>query len=286
METTTFYLDIVELDNQGAECIFKTLMNCLKTLQVLSEKLICDGASVMLGSKSGVAARIQHVIPNEIIWHCMNHRLELAVGNVIDEVSGINHFKIFFVKLYCLYHTSSKNRRELEECCKELASAFYTIGRILDTRWVVSSFRTVKVVWDLYVPLYNHLSQASEDKSRSSSERNTFKGMATTMSSINFVLNLGAMYDSLEELASLSKDLQERNNIMLPRAHTLVERQIRVFISMIDLPGIHFKEAKAAVDEGIIEKKFRGVVLNNSRKCDVLIHHGRSLVINVDDIQI
>ena len=149
-----------------------------------------------------------------------------------------------------------------------MTSAFYTIGRILDTRWVASSFHTVKVVWDLYVPLYNHLSQASEDKSRSSSERNTFKGMATTMSSINFVLNLGAMYDSLEELASLSKYLQERN-IMLPRAHTLVahtlvERQIRVFMSKRDLPaGIHFKEAKAAVDEGIIEKKFRGVVLNN-----------------------
>ena len=30
VENTTFYLDIVELDNQGVECIFKTLMNCLE----------------------------------------------------------------------------------------------------------------------------------------------------------------------------------------------------------------------------------------------------------------
>ena len=56
------------------------------------------------------------------------------------------------------------------------------------------------------------------------------------------------MYDSLEELASLSKDLQE-GNVMLPRAHTLVRRQIFVFFSMVDYPGIHYKEAKSAVKE-------------------------------------
>ena len=164
-EPTTIFLDIVELvDGQGAESIFNSLMKCLDkhgfTLEVLIEKLICfasDGASVML------AARIQHAIPNVIVWHCMNHHLELAVGDTIEEVSGTNHFKVVFDKLYCLYHTSSKNRRE---CCKKLASTFYTIDRILSTRWVASSFRTVKVVWDLYAPLYDHLTQASEDRSR------------------------------------------------------------------------------------------------------------------------
>lgn len=159
----------------------------------------------------------------------MNHCLELAIGDVINEVSGTNHFKAFFDKLYCLYHTSSKNRRKLEEICNDLACVFHTVGRILDTRWVASSFRTVKVVWDLYAPLHAHLINASEDQLRSSTERATFKGMATRMASDNFVLNLGAMYDSLEELASLLKDLQERFNVMLPRAHTLVQRQIRVF---------------------------------------------------------
>lgn len=73
-EPTTFFLDIIELDDQGAECIFSTLMKCLDmygfTSHVLSEKLICfasDGAFVMLGSRSGVASRIQEVFPNVII---------------------------------------------------------------------------------------------------------------------------------------------------------------------------------------------------------------------------
>ena len=258
------------------------------TLHVLSEKLICfasDGASVMLGSQSGVASRIQQVFPNVIIWHCMNHHLELAVGDAIREVSGTNHFKAFFDKLYCLYHTSSKNRRELEEVCNDLACIFHTVGCILDTRWVASSFRTVKVVWDLYAPLHAHLVKASEDQLRSSTERATFKGMATRMASDNFVLNLGAMYDSLKQLASLSKDLQERN-LMLPRAHTLVQRQIRVFLSMVDYPGIHYKEAKSAVEgNSEAENKFKGVVVTDSRKSDVQIRYEqfmRSLATNLE----
>ena len=115
-EPTTFFLDIIELNDQEAECIFSTLMECCDmyefTSHVQSEKLICfasDGASVMLGSRSGVALRIKQVFPIVIIWHCMNHRLELAVGYAINEVLGTNHFKAFFDKLYCLYHTSSKN---------------------------------------------------------------------------------------------------------------------------------------------------------------------------------
>ena len=114
----------------------------------------------------------------------------------------------------------------------------------------------------------------------STERRSSFKGMATRISSNNFVLNLGAMYDSLEELASLSKDLQERN-IMLPRAHNLVQRQIQVFTSMVDHPAVYYKEAEAAV---LVEKKFKGVPLN-SRKCDVVIHHGqfmRSLATNLE----
>ena len=140
---------------------------------------------------------------------------------------------------------------------------------------MASSFCTVKVVWDLYAPIHAHLIQASEDLSRPSSVRVTFKSMATRMASESFVLSLGAMHDSLEELASLSKDLQERN-IMLPRAHTL---------SMIDYPGMHYREAKSAIEGGkdvpVPVNKFKGVVVTNNRKSDVQIQYGqfmRSLV--------
>lgn len=51
-------------------------------------------------SRSGHAAMCQ--IPQFVFWHYLNHRLELAVGDVVKEISGINNLKIVFDKLYSL----------------------------------------------------------------------------------------------------------------------------------------------------------------------------------------
>ncbi len=71
----------------------------------------------MLGSKAGVAAKIVQMFPNVLIWHCMNHRLELSVGDAVEEVAGLNQFQSFFDKVYSLYHASAKNLCELTSCC-------------------------------------------------------------------------------------------------------------------------------------------------------------------------
>ena len=115
----------------------------------LQDHLICfasDGASNMTGKNSGVARRLQDLFPNSILGHCANHRLELAVGDAILDADGINIFRVFMDKLFTLYHASPKNRYELQDCAKDLEQQVFTIGRVLDTRWVSSSMRTVEAV--------------------------------------------------------------------------------------------------------------------------------------------
>ena len=155
---------------------------------------------------------------------------------------------------------------------------------MLDNRWVASSFHTVKAIWNLYYPLYCHLIKASEDVSRNSSEKQTFKGLAIKLASSSFVLNLATMYDCLEELSSLSLDLQERK-ITLPMAHALIYRAIRVFHSMVDYPGTKYKEVKCVVDKVGTDRKFKDVLIQDNRKCDVVIPYGqlmRSLAANLE----
>ena len=101
--------------------------------------LICfasDGASVMLGKKSGVASLLAEKYPNIIRWHCLNHRLELAVSSAIKEVTAVNHFQVFFDKLYTLYSRSPKNKHEIDSCAAELGLQLNKIGRIFNVRWV------------------------------------------------------------------------------------------------------------------------------------------------------
>ena len=80
------FLELVELESQKAEGIEEALLSCLDAAGFSEEWLqknwisfVSDGASVMLGKNSGVATRLTARYPNLFTWHCMNHRLELAV---------------------------------------------------------------------------------------------------------------------------------------------------------------------------------------------------------------
>lgn len=40
---------------------------------------------------------IQTLYPLLFSWHCMNHRLELAVADAMKDVSAINHLSAFLI---------------------------------------------------------------------------------------------------------------------------------------------------------------------------------------------
>ncbi|XP_025190416.1 E3 SUMO-protein ligase KIAA1586-like [Melanaphis sacchari] len=172
-----FFFDIIELNCTSAESIKTAIINNMLKhgikLDFLKQNLVgfvSDGASNMLGRKAGVGVLLQKIFPDLIIWHCYNHRLELAVSDTIKEVQGLNHFQCFFEKLYSLYHQSPKNMTELNACAASLESTILNIGKIFTIRWVASSFRTVRAVWNNYVALHKHFQESSTDNKRDGKE--------------------------------------------------------------------------------------------------------------------
>ena len=51
-----------------------------------------------------------------IVWHCLNHRLELSVADAISGVHGVNHFRSFMDKVYALNGQSPKNQIYIQQC--------------------------------------------------------------------------------------------------------------------------------------------------------------------------
>ena len=47
-----------------------------------------DGASIMLGRSSGVGVRMRNDFPNIIIWHCLNHWLQLVLDDSVKEIKS------------------------------------------------------------------------------------------------------------------------------------------------------------------------------------------------------
>ena len=103
------FLDLSELKEQNAEAIFKCILETLQKYgfnhTYLSEHLvsfISDGASVMLGCKSEMGARLKKEFPQLVLWHCIKHRLELSVSDAIDSIHGFYHLQSFFEEVYSL----------------------------------------------------------------------------------------------------------------------------------------------------------------------------------------
>ncbi|KAJ4929733.1 hypothetical protein JOQ06_018755, partial [Pogonophryne albipinna] len=126
--------------------------------------------------------------------------------------------------------------------------------------------------------VHDHFTNAANDTSRDSRDRAKYKGLDDVLTSATFVSNLGLMYDALTELSDLSRQLQKRE-MTLPTADRLLTREIRVFESMVTMPGPHM----TTVHTALAEKSFKGVALRENGRL-VQIHAGqffRSMVENL-----
>ena len=136
----------------------------------------------MLGVKNGLSTSLKRDYPSIILWRCLNHRLELAVSDTIDEVDGFHPLQILLNKIYSIYSTSPKLQRELNEISQELETSVKKIGQVFSVCWVASSYRALKALWNNHQVLYIHFKQASENLALKKLDRQQFKGLADKLS--------------------------------------------------------------------------------------------------------
>ena len=90
-----------------------------------------------------------------------------------------------FLWIDCIHYTvcHQKNRRRLEQCASEIGAEVNKIGKILDVRWVASSFRAVKAVWNSYPVLHSHFCKSACDPDIGSKARAEYSGLTKQLAS-------------------------------------------------------------------------------------------------------
>jgi hypothetical protein len=152
----------------------------------------------------------------------------------------------------------------LLKCAAEVGEEVNRIGRILEVRWVASSFRAVKAVWISYSALHNHFVKVAGAPCLSA-EKAQWAGLAKKFETSAFLLNLALMFDALQEPSHLSLSLQQ-STISLPKAHRLICRQIEVFRGRKEKGG----DCYAAAMEAVSVNCFRGIQLTAGKAADLL----------------
>lgn len=123
-----------------------------------------DGASVMLGCKNGVVAKIKELVGRPYIQavHCSAHRLELSYKDACKPVDLFKKVDALLLSLYLFYRNSPLNRANLRESCKAAGMKPMIPTRVGGTRWVQHSKIALEHVLLGYGPIMEHLTQVTK----------------------------------------------------------------------------------------------------------------------------
>jgi hypothetical protein len=264
-EPCNFLFSVLQLESATGEVVLQAVLNELEAYNindsVLKKQLVgvaTDGAAAMQGCYKGATTLLKKRLgTNIVIVHCMNHKLELAVNDVVRSNNIISHLAMFMDTLYSVFSQSPKNAAELEAVSNELGSELFKARKLFSIRWLASSYESISAIWNSYPGFVEFFERSSSDTSRSSKERAKFIGLANKMKTPEFVMELALLKEALQVLKSFSLYLQKRDSSAIE-----VESELKEVIKQLSVmehknPAC-VKEAEPAVKDGI----FKGVKIN------------------------
>ena len=212
---------IQALEHGNAEGVHQGVMKRLATMELTADKpqpsdssfptLVCanfDGASVMMGSKSGLATRIPQSFPWVIPIYCVAHKLELGILDGVKAVKYLSEFKAIVKTIYLFYNCSPKRRRELTEIATVLEEDLLQYGAVKHVRWVVSKSRVLKAISRNLPSTYVHVEHVLAN-SRNADEVGKAQKIKKTIQAVGVVKYLHLMHDFLELVIATSRSFQQ-----------------------------------------------------------------------------
>ena len=238
------FAGVEELGAGDAETICAALLGRLSRDGVRHEVLMCfgsDGASVMTGIHTGVAARLLRLCPFLLAVHCILHREALAVTAASNEIDYARVTFFLYIELMGRFFRDSGSRTALFEqaqlnrnlkVLKLKVSAF--------TRWL-SHDNTTSVARRRILPLFDALKELGECDAKA-------LGLYYQTSTYAFVGWLLHSCDVLPVLASLSGLWQARELDVSALARDL-PITIATLEDLIVRPGQSFLQLPAFISE-------------------------------------
>jgi hypothetical protein len=236
-----------------------------------------DGASVMMGARNGVKAKLAADYPWVVVIHCIAHKLELGVLDAVKEVPYLKEFEAHLKEVIKLYQFSPKRRRDVAKVAEEYNSVFRNFDDINKVRWVASKERAVKTMLLNLPVLDNHL-QHMATLQGNNDERDRARGLVDSVISARFVKWLHLMADFLDVITKVSKKFQFKN-LLIIEVPGIIENLHDALLNMENEPGPNMNSFNMKYDEDL--STFGDIPLRNKRQTRTS-HDPRALT-NVDE---
>ncbi|XP_067659505.1 zinc finger protein 862-like [Haliotis asinina] len=217
----SFHAAVVTLDHATADGVLDGIKTALEMNDISYEKLVShdcegpklvsanfDGASVMMGNRSGVAGKITREAPYVVPVHCVAHKLELSV---LDAVMGLLPLKIFeevLKQIFKFYHNSPQMRRELKTISQIFETDLVHLSDVKNVRCFASKERAVRALRTSLHSVIQHFETVATGRTEQSSKA---KGWLAKIKTVTFIKTLFILLDVLPLLTEVSLVFQKED---------------------------------------------------------------------------
>ena len=208
------FIGFYEVDNIQNITIVQAITDALIRLNLPISRCrgqTYDGASNMMGKKSGVAAEIINLGPKALATHCHWHPLNLSVKSATEQCQLLRDTLDTVRKICILVKYSPKRKKLLENIQGNIEGEYQTtaLDKLCPTRLTVRAdcYRKIVTFYDALFSLWDHFLETGKMDRELRSRIGVAKAQMTTFSFF-FGLQLGYRIYIITD--NLSKALQEK----------------------------------------------------------------------------
>ena len=117
------FLGVIQANETNAEAITGYISDFLQSKSITFEKMRAlgfDGATTMLGNRTGVQTLLRLHAPSAIYVHCHCHLLQLAAVNAVGEHAEVKRVLGTLLTIWKAFYYSPKKAEKLKEIQVEL----------------------------------------------------------------------------------------------------------------------------------------------------------------------
>ena len=242
----------VEGSSATAEVLFGLIVKFLKDKELPVEKLVgfgSDGASVMVGRKSGVATRLKELSPHLINIHCMAHRFNLCTSQASKNIPYLKDtFEKVFKDMYYYFEKSANRTAELKEIQKVLESPQLKVREVHEIRWLA--------FYDALYAAY-HSWKAQVNYFTKNNKTIVCKDLLDKITDYRFVTFLHVMMDIIPHLAQFSLLLQ-KSDLDIASVSPALENIYNI-LKRVDTKKSHYQTLMSEQLASLMDKDKEGV---------------------------
>lgn len=193
-----------------------------------------DGANVNLGKYNGVLTKMSVERPWLIVIHCMNHRIELAIKDMVKSTNQYEECDNFYKSIYYLFRNSGKLKSETKEACQALNITFYELPKIHGTRFVNhrrKGFKALLHDWPALITCFTNA--LSRDYGSRPETKAKIKGVLKKLKDYKMLCRVACYLDILESISPLSL-IFEKKYLMAYEVKPAIEK---TFANLEEMKG-------------------------------------------------